>query len=135
MRSSPNAGNKKRRICHEKQTVIGNAVVDRGHSQIRQSTGKAGRAAAVQAGDSGCAPGIAGCQLTTDTQEDILYKHCETTGKAELQAIRQIKKYLEKLNREHELSDQACRELKQLSKEIDKFVADCKKGKSRKRIG
>lgn len=30
-------------------------------------------------------------QLTTDTQEDILYKHCETTGKAELQAIRQIK--------------------------------------------
>ena len=74
-------------------------------------------------------------QLTTDTQEDILYKHCETTGKAELQAIRQIKEYLEKLNREHELSDQAFRELKQLSKEIDKFVADCKKEKSRKRIG
>jgi len=73
-------------------------------------------------------------QLTTDTQEDILYKHCETTGKAELQAIRQIKEYLEKLNREHELSDQACRELKQLSKEIDKFVADCKKEKSRRNI-
>ena len=73
-------------------------------------------------------------QLTADTQEDSLNKNCETTGKAELKAIRQIKGYLEKINREHVLSNQACRELKQLSKEIDKFVADCGKEKSRKRI-